>query len=128
MKVTCIQKNIKTQLPKIELPKSPIGKIDCEPDIILDRIDEFKENAIPVYGTSDEFILSNKNKVIRSDYVDKKGNQLTWQKIFTPNKKLLEENFIDILNKANIKYDLSNGNIRFLRASTPRGTVIYKFS
>ena len=84
MKITCIQKNIKTQLPKLELPKSPIGKIDCEPNVILDRIDEFKKNAIPVSGTSDEFILSNRNKVIRSDYLDQKGNQLTWQKIFTP--------------------------------------------
>ena len=127
MKVTCVQKNIKTNLPEIELQKSPIGIINCEPNQILNRINEFKRNAVPVDGTSDEFILNNKNKVIRSDYIDKKGNQLTWQKIFTPNKKLLGEIFTDILNKTNIKYNLANGNIKFLKASTPRGTVIYTF-
>lgn len=127
MKVTRVQKNIKTKLPTIELQNSPIGKINCPPEQILNRINEFKRNAVPVDGTSDEFILNNKNKVIRSDYIDQKGNQLTWQKIFTPNKKLFGEIFVDMLNKANIKYDLSNGNIRFLRVSTPRETVIYTF-
>ena len=66
MKVTCVQKNIKTKLPTIELQNSPIGKINCAPEQILNRINEFKRNAVPVDGTSDEFIFNNKNKVIHS--------------------------------------------------------------
>ncbi len=88
------------------------------------------ENVFP--GSFLYFFKIYDNRTIvrknRSDYKDQKGNQLTWQKIFTPNKKLLEEIFTDILNKTNIKYNLSNENIRFLKASIPRGTVIYNFS
>ena len=42
MKVTRVQKNIKTKLPTIELQNSPIGKINCPPEQILNRINEFK--------------------------------------------------------------------------------------
>ena len=129
MLVTKVQGNFITQLPKgtMELPQSPIGKINCPPDEFLSRISDFKENAIPVEGTYRELTLNTGEKVISSDYKAKNGFQLFWEKIFNVNKKLTKENFVDIFDKTTIEYSPSTGKMKLLEAKTPRGTVKYIF-
>ena len=129
MRIIETRSNFLTQLPKglWELSKSPIGIIDCPPDEFLSRISDFKKNAVLVEGTYDEFILNSGEKVIRSDYKDKNGFQLFWEKIFNTDKKLTKENFIDVFDKTTIEYAPSTGEIKLLEASTPKGTVKYIF-
>ena len=129
MQITGIQKNFVTQLPKGigELDKSPIGKIDCPVDEFLSKISDFKASATPVQDTYGEFILNSGEKVIRSDYKAKNGFQLVWEKIFSPDKKLTKESFIDILDKTTIEYVPSTGKMKLLEASSPKGIIKYIF-
>ena len=129
MRVIEIQSSYVTQLPKgtPELNQSPIGIINCPPDDFLSKISDFRNNAIPVEYSYDEFVLNSGEKVIRSDYKAKNGFQLVWEKIFNKDKKLAKENFIDILDKTTIEYAPSTGEMKLLEASTPRGTVKYIF-
>ncbi len=129
MRIIEIQRNFVTQLPKgiCELKKSPIGIIDCTPDEFLSKITDFKRNATAVDYSFDEFVLNSGEKVIRSDYKDKNGFQLFWERIFNTENKLTKENFIDILDKTTIEYTPSTGEMKRLEASTPRGIVKYIF-
>ncbi len=129
MRIIEIQRNFVTQLPKgiCELNKSPIGIIDCTPDEFLSKITDFKRNATVVDYSFDEFVLNSGEKVIRSDYKDKNGFQLFWERIFNKDNKLTKENFIDILDKTTIEYTPSTGEMKWLEASTPRGTIKYIF-
>ena len=129
MRIVKTQRNFVTQLPKgvKELDKSPIGIIDCPPDEFLGKISDFKESAVPIEGTQDEFILNSGEKVVRSDYKAKNGFQLFWGKIFNTDKKLTKEIFIDIFDKTTIEYAPSTGEMKLLEASSPRGTVKYIF-
>ena len=129
MRIIEIQRNFVTQLPKgiFELNKSPIGIIDCTPDEFLSKITDFKRNATVVDYSFDEFVLNSGEKVIRSDYKDKNGFQLFWERIFNTENKLTKENFIDILDKTTIEYTPLTGEMKRLEASTPRGTIKYIF-
>ena len=129
MRIIEVQRNFVTQLPKgtMELNKSPIGIIDCQPDEFLSRISDFKQNAVVVDYSYDEFVLNSGETVIRSDYKAQNGFQLFWEKIFNSDKKLTKENFIDILDKTTIEYIPSTGEMKLLEASTPKGKVKYIF-
>ena len=129
MRIIETQSRFLTQLPKgmIELKRSPIGIIDCPPNEFLSRISDFKRNAIEVEETYDEFVLNSGDRVIRSDYKDKNGFQLFWGKVFNIDNKLIKEIFVDILDKTTIEYTPSDGEMKLLEASTPRGEIKYIF-
>ncbi len=128
MRIIEVQRNFTTQIPKgtTELKKSPIGIIDCPIDEFLSKISDFKRNADILEYSYDEFVLNSGEKVIRSDYEDKNGFQLFWEKIFNKDEQLTKENFIDIFDKTTIEY-APTGKIKILKASTPRGFVKYIF-
>lgn len=128
MRIIEVQGNFVSQLPKgtMELNKSPIGIIDCPPDEFLSKISDFKRNADMLEYSYDEFILNSGEKVIRSDYEDKNGFQIFWEKIFDKDNKLKKENFIDVFDKTTIEYT-PTGEIKLLEASTPRGRIKYIF-
>ena len=128
MRIIEVQRNFVSQIPKgtMELNKSPIGIIDCPIDEFLSKISDFKRNSDIVEYSYDEFILNSGEKVIRSDYEDKNGFQLFWEKVFNKYEKLIKENFIDVFDKTTIEYN-SEGEMKLLEASTPKGTVKYIF-
>ncbi len=129
MQIVEIQSNIAKQLQKgyWELSQSPIGIIDCSCDEFLNKISDFKKNAVALEDTYDEFVLSSGETVIRSDYKAKNGFQLFWEKVFNQDKKLIMENFIDVFDKTTIEYAPSTGKMKLLEASTPKGKVKYIF-
>ena len=132
MKIINVQKNfvpnVSKELP--ELPKSPIGIIDCPLNEFLSKIKKFKSTAVPVSYTHDEYISSEGKKVICSDYIDKNGFRLFWKKflILNPKARLVQEDFIDIVDKTTIKYSPSTGKMKSLQASSPKGTIKYIFA
>ena len=132
MKIINVQKkfvpDISKELP--ELPKSPIGIIDCPLNEFLSKVNKFKSTAVPVSYTHDEYVSSEGEKIICSDYKDKNGFRLFWKKflILNPKEKLVREDFIDIVDKTTIKYNPTTGKMKSLEASSPKGTVKYIFA
>ena len=132
MKIINIQKKFVSDMSKelIELPKSPIGKIDCPLNTLLSKINKFKKTAIPLKYTHDKYVSSKGEQIISSEYIDKNKFRLFWNKFFiiSPKKKLVQEDFIDAVNKTTIKYSPVTGKMESLQASSPRGTIKYMFA